>query len=124
RPIRQAIYDGTAPPEGWGGPMSPSDGNFEPFTVNECRSGAVVVMAKDAGWLLPAGPTNNLEAVEFSVSSRSLAWPRAVHIGAWLAFERLTTEGRLFHADLCARPDHHMHGPRQARSAWPIDAHD
>lgn len=124
-PIRQAIYDGTAPPEGMGGPLNVSDANFAPFTVNECRPGAVVVMANDAGWLLPAGVENRLDDVTPTVSGRSLAWPRAVHIGAWLQFETLTAEGRLFHADLCPRPDHQLHGPRQARSAWKIDVeHD
>lgn len=121
RPIRQAIHDGTAPPEGWGGPIDQADTAFEPFTVNECETGAVVVMGGERGWMLPAGPTNTLDQLEVTNRARALAWPKAVEIGTWKQFEELTKLGHLFHADVCPRPDHRIHGPRQPRHRWPIE---
>lgn len=121
RPIRQAILDGTAPPVGWGGPLAPEDTSLPPFTVNECRLGAVIVMGATGGWMMPAGRHNTLDFVERHAASRTLAWPRAVEFGAWEKFRDVSLAGQLFHADLCQKNDHQATlGPALPRGAWSL----
>jgi len=105
-PIRQAIRDGNAPPEGMGGPVDMT--GFPEFTVGVLESGGVVVSGPtgSTNWWLPAGDFQGPANLGDS-SFQPFAWPNTHTSGNRRETSGLLQQGLFFHGDYCDNEVHH-----------------